>query len=135
MPRPIQNALSLAARLLFGLLFLPAGISKVTGFSGTVGYIASVGLPLPTAAALVAILVEVGGGLALLVGFRTRMAAILLAVFTLAASVYFHAYWSAPVGEAAVQHLMFYKNMAIVGGLLALAAHGASQWSVDARRK
>lgn len=135
MSQPIQNALTLAARLLFVLLFLPAGLSKVTGFAGTAGYIASVGLPFASLGAVVAIVVEVIGGLALLVGFRTRIAAVVLAAFTLAASVFFHAYWSMPADQATVQQLLFNKNLAVVGGLLALAVSGAGQWSLDARRK
>ena len=135
MSQPIQNALTLAARLLFVLLFLPAGLSKVTGFAGTAGYIASVGLPFASLGAVVAIGVEVIGGLALLVGFRTRIAAVVLAAFTLAASVFFHAYWSMPADQATVQQLLFNKNLAVVGGLLALAVSGAGQWSLDARRK
>jgi putative oxidoreductase len=131
----LQNAFSLAARLLFVFLFLPAGFGKLTGFAGTVGYIESVGLPLASIAAVVAILVEVLGGVALLVGYRTRTAAVVLAAFTLVASLFFHAYWSSPADQAFVQQLLFNKNVAIVGGLLALAAFGAGQWSVDARRK
>lgn len=135
MSQPTRNALSLIARLLFAFLFLPAGLSKLTGFAGTAGYIASVGLPLASLGAVVAIVVEVLGGLALLVGFRTSVAAAVLAAFTLAASVFFHAYWSMPADQAAVQQLLFNKNLAIVGGLLALAVSGAGQWSLDARRK
>lgn len=135
MTQPVQNVFTLAARLLFVFLFLPAGISKLTGFAGTVGYIASVGLPFASLGAVVAIVVEVLGGVALLVGLRTRAAAVVLAGFTLAASVFFHAYWSMPADQAAVQQLLFTKNLAVVGGLLALAVSGAGQWSIDARRK
>lgn len=130
----LQNAFALAARLLFVVMFLPAGISKISGFSGTAGYIASVGLPLATVGAAIAVVVEVVGGLALLAGFGTRIAAIVLALFTLVASVFFHAYWGAPADQVMVQQLMFFKNLAIVGGLLALAAYGAGRWSLDARR-
>lgn len=131
---PFSNALALAARLLFVAMFLPAGIGKISGFSGTVGYIASVGLPLPALGAAIAIVVEVVGSLALLAGYRTRVTALVLAAFTLVASVFFHAYWAVPAEQVMVQQLMFFKNIAIVGGLLALAAHGAGRWSVDARR-
>lgn len=131
---PLQNTFALIARLLFAVLFVPAGISKLTGFAGTVGYIASVGLPLPAVGAVLAVLVELGGGLALLAGFGTRIAAVALAAFTLVASLFFHAYWSVPADQAMVQQLMFFKNIAIVGGLLALAAYGAGKWSVDGRR-
>lgn len=135
MSKSVQNALSLAARVLFVVMFLPAGIGKATGFSGTVGYIASVGLPLPAVGAVIAMIVEIVGSLALLAGFGTRVAALVLALFTLAAGYYFHAFWAAPADQALVAQLLFFKNIAIVGGLLALAANGAGQWSLDARRE
>jgi putative oxidoreductase len=133
MSKSLQNGLSLAARILFVALFLPAGIGKLTGFAGTVGYISSVGLPLPAVGAALALVVEIVGSLALLAGFQTRIAALALAAFTLVASFFFHAYWSAPAGMAFMTQLLFFKNIAVVGGLLALAANGAGAWSVDAR--
>jgi putative oxidoreductase len=104
------------------------------GFAGTAGYIGSVGLPLPEVAAAVAILVEVGGGLALIAGFGTRFAAIALALFTLVATFAFHNYWAMPADKVMIQQLMFFKNIAVVGGLLALAALGAGKLSLDGRR-
>lgn len=130
----LQNPLSLVGRLLLAALFLPAGVAKIGGYAGTVGYIASKGLPLPEVGALVAIVVELGGGLALIAGFGTRFAALGLALFTLAASVVFHNYWALPADQQMVQQLMFFKNIAVVGGLLTLAAWGAGAWSLDARR-
>lgn len=134
MSTAIQNSLNLAARLLMVALFLPAGIGKLTGFAGTVGYISSVGLPLPTLAGGVALVVEIVGSLALLAGFGTRIAALVLAAFTLVASFFFHAYWGVPADQAFMQQLLFFKNIAVVGGLLAIAANGAGAWSLDARR-
>lgn len=134
MNKTALNALDLAGRLLLVALFLPAGIAKLTGFAGTVGYISSVGLPLPSVAAALAAVVEIGGALALLFGFGTRLAALALAGFTLVASFFFHAYWAVPADQAFVQQLMFFKNIAVTGGLLVLAAHGAGAWSVDARK-
>lgn len=131
----LQAPLAFLARLLFVVMFLPAGIGKLTGFANTVGYIASAGLPLPAVGAVIALTVEIVGSLALLAGFHTRIAAAVLAVFTLAASVFFHAYWAVPAEQAYVTQLLFFKNIAIVGGLLALVAHGAGAWSVDARRR
>ena len=135
MHQTTQNAFSLAARLLLALLFLPAGIAKLTGFEGTVGYISSAGLPLPEVGAALALTVEIVGGLALIAGFGTRVAALVLAVFTLAASYFFHNYWTLPVDQQFVQQLLFFKNIAVTGGLLALVAFGAGGWSVDARRR
>lgn len=134
MSNSLQNPLALASRLLLAALFLPAGISKLTGFAGTVGYISSVGLPMPTVAAAIAAAVEVLGSLALIFGFGTRFAALALAVFTLVASFFFHAYWALPADKQMMQQLMFFKNLAIVGGLLILAASGPGGWSVDGRK-
>jgi len=130
----LQNPLALAGRLLLAALFLPAGIGKLTGFAGTVGYISSVGLPLPTVAAAVALVVEIVGSLALIAGFGTRLAALVLALFTLVASFFFHNYWGVPADQAFVQQLLFFKNIAVVGGLFVLVAHGAGAWSLDAKR-
>ena len=131
----LQNPLALAGRLLLALLFLPAGIGKITGFAGTVGYISSVGLPMPQLAAVLALTVEILGGLALIAGFGTRLAALVLALFTLVASFFFHNFWSVPADQQLMQQLLFFKNIAVTGGLLTLAAWGAGAWSVDARRE
>lgn len=134
MTTTFQNTLALVGRLLLVLLFLPAGFSKIAGFAGTVGYIGSKGLPMPALGAAIAIVVEVGGSLALIAGLRTRVAALALAVFTLVATFVFHNFWGVPADQVMVQQLMFYKNIAVIGGLLVLAAHGAGAWSVDAKR-
>lgn len=130
----LQNPLALVGRILLALFFIPAGISKLTGFAGTVGYAASSGLPLPEVGVAIALLVEVVGGLALLLGWGTRWAAIALAVFTAVASFFFHNYWGVPAEQAGMQQLLFNKNMAVIGGLLAFAAFGPGALSVDARR-
>ena len=134
MSNALQNPVSLVGRILLAALFLPAGIGKLTGFAGTVGYITSVGLPLPQVAAAIALVVEIVGGIALITGFGTRFAALALAVFTVVASIFFHNYWAAPAEQQMIQQLMFFKNIAVVGGLLTLAAWGAGSWSLDARR-
>ena len=127
----LHNPLALAGRLLLAWLFLPAGLGKLTGFAGTVGYISSVGLPMPQAAAALAIVVEIVGSLALIAGYRTRVVAIVLAVFTLLASFFFHNFWALPADQQMTQNLLFTKNIAVVGGLLTLAALGAGAWSLD----
>ncbi|MBX3453921.1 DoxX family protein [Ferrovibrio sp.] len=126
----------LLGRILIALLFVPAGISKITGFGGTVGYITSVGLPLPQVGAVLAIVIELGLGLALLAGFKTRYAALGLAVFTLVASFFFHAFWAVPDAQMAfMQQLLFFKNLAVVGGLLAFVGFGAGAYALDNRAK
>jgi putative oxidoreductase len=129
-----QSPLALAARILMALLFLPEGINKFAGFSGTARYIQAAGLPWPELGAVQAIVLEVGGSLALLAGFQTRRVALGLAVFTVATGFFFHKFWAVPVDQAGLQHIMFFKNMAIAGGLCMLAAFGAGAWSLDARR-
>ena len=129
-----QNPLALVGRLLMALLFLPAGVSKISGFAGTVGYIASKGMPMPTVAAAIAIIVEVVAPIALIAGFGTRWAALVLAGFTVVATFIFHNFWAMPADQVMMQQLMFFKNIAVVGGLLTLAAHGAGAWSMDAKR-
>ena len=130
----LKNPLLLIGRLLLALLFLPAGWGKLTGFAGSVGYTASGGIPMPEVATAVALAVEIVGSLALIFGLGTRWAALALAFFTLVASFFFHKYWAVPAEQVMMQQLMFFKNMAIVGGLLTLAASGAGAWSLDARR-
>ena len=119
MNNSLQDTLALVGRILLAWLFVPAGFGKIAGFSGAVGYATSVGLPLPEVGVAVGLLIELVGGLMLLVGFMTRPAAVLLAFFTLVASFFFHAYWSLPADQAMMQQLMFNKNIAISGGLLA----------------
>ena len=128
-----QDTLALIGRVLIALMFVPAGFGKLTGFAGVVGYIGSVGLPLPQLGAVIAIVVELGVGLMFLVGYKTRIAAIVLAVFTVAASIFFHNYWGMPADKAFVNQLMFFKNIAVAGGLLAYAAFGAGRFSIDKR--
>lgn len=118
-----KNPLDLIGRILIALLFVPAAISKITGFEGTVGYIASAGLPAPTIAAIVAIAVELLAPLFIIVGFKTRYAAVILAAFTIAAGFGFHKFWAVPADQVMVNQIMFFKNLAIAGGLFILAAH------------
>jgi len=124
---------ALVGRILLAALYLPAGLMKLAGFAGTAGYIASAGLPLPEVRAALAIVIEIGGGAALIAGYHTRLAAQVLAVFTLVATVCFHNFWAVPADQAFVQQLLFFKNIAVIGGLLMLAAHGAGAWSLDAK--
>ena len=131
---PFQNTLSLVGRALIALLFIPAGFGKIAGFAGVTGYIASKGVPLPAVAAAIAIVVELGLGLLLLVGWQTRWAALGIAVFTAVITFIFHNYWAMPAEQVMMQQQAFFKNIAVVGGLLAIAAFGPGAWSVDAKR-
>ena len=116
---------SLAARILLAHIFVLAGLNKIgAGYAGTQGYMEAMGVPgmlLP-----LVILLEVGGGLALIVGWKTRWVALALAGFTVLAALIFHN----NLGEQ-MQMIMFMKNLAITGGLLLLAEHGAGAFSLD----
>jgi putative oxidoreductase len=129
-----QNVLTLIGRAFIALLFLPEGFHQISAFAGTVRYISSAGVPLPEAAAAVSILVHVGFGLLLLVGWQARWAALGLAAFTLVITFIFHNFWAVPEAQATLQRMMFFKNLAIVGGLLGIAAWGPGALSVDGRR-
>ena len=122
-------ALIAAGRVLLSLIFILAGYAKLTGIAGTAGWFGSIGLPFPTVVAVLVGLLELLGGLAILVGFQTRIAAVALALFTIAATLIAHLDFSDQV-----QVLFFQKNLAIAGGLAVLAAFGAGALSIDGRR-
>jgi putative oxidoreductase len=119
---------ALVGRLLFSSMFLAFGYGKLTAFSGTSGYMGSLGLPAPGLFTLLAIIIEIGGGLLMLVGYQTRLVALGLAVFVLVAAFIGHAQF----GDAN-QFMHFMKNMAIAGGSLAFVAFGAGAYSLDAK--
>ena len=131
----LQNPLAFLGRALIALLFIPAGLTKLAGFVGTAGYIASMGVPFPFVSAGLAVAIEVGLGLLLLVGLQTRWAALGLAFFTVVITFIFHPFWGIPAEMVMSQQQAFFKNIAAVGGLLSIAAWGAGAWSVDARLK
>jgi putative oxidoreductase len=127
----IVSLAALVGRVLLAAMFVTAGFAKIGGFDGTVGFIASKGLPLPSLLAAGTIALEIVGGLALVVGFKARWAALALAAFTLVASVIFHAYWAMPADQQYVQQLMFMKNLAVAGGMLMVFAFGPGRFSID----
>ena len=126
-----QDVAALVGRILLAFIFIKSGFGKITGFEGTVGYIASKGLPLPQIGAIIAILVELGGGLLLAIGFKARWAALAIAIFTLAAGILFHNFWAMEAAQKMAQEINFWKNIAITGGALAFFAFGPGRYSVD----
>ena len=129
-----KTPLALVGRVLLALMFVLSGFGKLGDIAGTAGYIASGGLPMASALAVIVGLLELLGGLAIAVGLQARWAALALGLFTLAASVLFHKFWAVPADQAFVQQLMFMKNLSVAGGLFIVAALGAGPVSVDARR-
>ena len=125
---------SLAGRILLALMFIPAGFGKLTNIGGTAGYIASRGLPFPSVLAVLVGALELFGGLALVIGFKVRWVGLAMALFTLAASMLFHPFWSVPEAQQMVTKLLFMKNISVVGGMLLISALGAGALSLDERR-
>ncbi|MDG4889348.1 DoxX family protein [Mesorhizobium sp. M1A.F.Ca.IN.020.06.1.1] len=129
-----RNALLLASRLLLAALFVPSGFQVLTNISGTIDYFTGLGLPLPTLAAWGTGLFELIAGLLILVGFQTRIAALLLAAFTIVAGFIGHFGQGGEDATLAFMHRqMLMKDIAIAGGFLALAMAGAGAWSADGR--
>ena len=120
----LSDAAKLVGRILLALMFVMGGWSKISGYSGTQAYMTSAGVPgllLP-----LVIIVELIGGLMIIVGYKTRLAALALFGFTIAATVLFHMNWALPM-----QQLLFMKNLGIAGGFLVLFAAGAGAYSLD----
>lgn len=123
-----NSAVILIARIFLSILFILAGWAKLTGLEGTAQYFGAIGLPVPTVTAVLVGLVEFVGGLAILVGFKTRIAAVIVALFTIGATLVAHMDFAEGMNA-----LMAQKNLAIAGGLLLLAITGAGAFSVDGR--
>ena len=128
-----ENVLNLVGRIAIAALFLPAGINKLLGMEGATVYFTSLGLPAVAVLIWVVIAIEILGGLALILGYHTRLVALGLAIFTVLASIVGHAFWAAPVDASFIAQLLFFKNMAVTGGLLVLASSGAGSISIDGR--
>lgn len=120
---------ALAGRVLLSAIFILSGLSKVSAPAGMIGYIESVGLPFPALALTLAILIELVGGIALVLGYRTRLVAAGLALFSVVTALTFHN----QLGDQN-QFIHFFKNLAMAGGLLQVVAFGGGRFSLDARR-
>jgi putative oxidoreductase len=130
----IKDELILVARILLVLLFIVFGWGKLTDYSGTVGYMAQVGAPMPSLAALVAIVIEFFVGLAVAFGAWTRPLALLFALYTLGTTLIGHHFWTMEGADRYANATNFYKNISIIGGFLLLYVTGGGKYSVDARR-
>lgn len=128
-PAAGSAAVLAVGRLLLSILFIVAGFGKLADITGTAGWFGGIGLPAPTVLAVLVGLLELFGGLALVVGFKARIAALALALFTIGATLVAHLDFSDQV-----QQLFFLKNLSIAGGLLFVAVLGAGALSIDGRR-
>jgi putative oxidoreductase len=123
--------LLLVGRILLSLVFLVAGVRKAMAFAATAGYFTKLGFPMPEVMVVLAIILEVGGAALLIAGWKTRQAAIALAVFTLIATFMAHRFWEFEAAQYANQMNHFLKNMGIIGGMLFIVACGPGTQSVD----
>lgn len=125
-----QNWVPVIARILLSAIFILGGVGKLMNFEGSVGFAASVGVPFPDVAVALALVIELLGGIFLLVGFKTKVTAMIVAVTTLVITFYFH---NGFVNSAEVMNGL--KNLAIVGGLLLLSVHGPCKMSLDRKMR
>ena len=129
----LRTPLTVAGRILLALMFVLSGYDKLVHTEGNTAFMASGGLPAWPALTMLVGLVELVGGLAVATGFLARWGALALAAFTLVASFIYHHFWSASADQQMVQQLLFMKNMAVVGGMLVLAALGPGPGSLGKR--
>jgi len=121
----------LAGRVLISAIFLLSGIGKIGDWSGTAAYMAGHGMPAAPFFLFLAIAIELAGGLSVLTGFKARWGALLLFVFLIPTTLIFHAFWAAEPEMFRMQMTNFMKNLAIMGGLLQIIAHGSGALSLD----
>ena len=127
------DVLAAIGRVLLVALFIKSGAEKIMDPSGLTGMLSGKGAPAPMALAYLAGIVEIGLGVLVALGWRTRLAALGLVVFTIVASLIAHNYWDMTGPPRRANEINFWKNLAIIGGLLMLAASGAGRYSVDRR--
>jgi len=123
-------AVSLFGRLLITYIFATSGLAKILDWSGNMQYMSTRHLPMTAALLAVAMLIEIAGSFCLFAGFYARIAAVIMSVYLLAVTLLFHNYWAFSGNLAGTQETHFRKNLAIIGGLLMIAAQGPGQWVI-----
>ena len=130
----VSNGAALLGRIMLALIFVVSGFGKLTGYEGTAAYMAGAGLPAVTILLPLTILIELGGGLLLMIGWRTRMVATIMFLFLIPVTLVFHGSAADPA-QARMQAIHLMKNISIMGGMLMLVAFGPGGWSVDGRKR
>ena len=120
----------LIGRILLAVIFILSGYNKIGGFEQTAGYMASKGLPMADILLVLTIVIELGGGLMIALGLYARWAAGIVFLFLIPVTLIFHAPWGAPPAEVQMQTIQFMKNLAIMGGMLYIAAFGSGPYSL-----
>lgn len=131
MDEPLQRYVPLLGRILLSAIFIWSGIGKITGFSGNEAYMAAHGMPLIPVLLTIALIIELGGGLMILLGWHARLAALVLFLYTIPTTLIFHAFWAVPPAQVQDMQIHFMKNLAMMGGLLYVVAYGAGELSMD----
>ena len=125
----------LVGRALLSSIFILSGWGKITGFSGTAAYMASKGMPMPDVLLVPTIIIELGGGLMLLLGWKARWAALAIFLFVIPTTLIFHAFWAVDAAQVQNQMINFMKNLAIMGGMLYVVAYGSGPYSLGKKDK
>ena len=127
----VRNWVALVARIALALIFITSGWSKLTHFSGAEAYMASAGVPMIQPLLVLTIIIELGGGLLLALGWKARWAALAFAIWIVPVSLVFHAFWSAAPEQAQMQYIQFMKNVSIFGGMLMVIAFGPGAFALE----
>lgn len=130
-----SNTAALIGRILLALIFIISGWGKIGGFAMTSGYMASKGLPMAEVLLVIAIAIELVGGLMIVFGWKARWAALAIFLFLIPTTLIFHAFWAVGPDEVRNQTNHFLKNVAIMGGMLYIMAFGPGRYSLDARER
>ncbi|MDX1555889.1 MAG: DoxX family protein [Xanthomonadales bacterium] len=127
----IQPLATLFGRLLLAYIFLLSGFGKISKFAGTAAYMASKGLPISEILLVATIIIEVGGGLMLVLGWKARWGALAIFLWMIPVTLIFHGYWAVEPEQVRTQMIQFNKNLAIMGGLLYVMVAGSGRYSLD----
>ena len=121
----------LVGRILIGIIFLLSGLSKIGGFAGTAGWMASKGLPMAEVLLALTIVIEVGASLMIIAGYQARLGAAVLFLWMIPVTFLFHNFWAMPADQQQIQQIMFMKNLGLMGGMLYIMAFGSGPMSID----
>lgn len=134
MNQSVQSFAALVGRLMIAAIFIISGFNKLGNFSGTAAFMSGAGLPAAEILLVLTLLIEIGGGLMILLGLYTQSTALLIFLFMIPVTAVFHNPWGAiDPAQAQQQMIHFLKNLAIMGGLLCLYAFGPGRFSLEAR--
>ena len=128
----IEKLVPVLGRILLALVFVLSGFGKIWGMDGTAAQMASHGIPLPNLLVYGVVLLEFGGGLALMVGLFTRPLAVIFALYLLTLALVFHNYWAMPAAQMHAQQVAFLEHLSMLGGMLYVFAFGPGPYSLDA---